>query len=733
MPPQAIRFFKENNLFLLFTVNTFLFWLVIQSFRSIPITPDFIILFALIIVFALVLDLFFKKRFLNEIAMKLSIVAVVASNILFYTLKIPLFVAIIFLGYAWFFPEFFREVTILNEKDANITALYTVISFYLAFSASVVERMFFFSLNFVIILIVGPSISVLVLLFVKGSSTENTLPATQSNDKVPESRKKSRFFSGIATILMSCVLSVLIVVVNNPSLITITSYSSYDWGQFIVLISGALWIAIMVAFRKKIKLEKKSATILIIGLNFLVLFPFVVSFFAWQFLNIVFFALALVALLTLLMLLLANLTRFECKISFMFCITGNLMFYFLCSYFGTVLFFVLINCITLMGGFLIYIVGYKNDLHFSLTALNLVKSKKIIASGIIILVVVSMLPLLKAILQSEKSYDKKVLAFYYPWYGNRTDYSNNSLGIEDPGGKDWHHWYDANDNYAGTDTPSYGFYDCNDPELIKKHLRLASDAGIDALICSWWGIDDFTDKTFDNLLTVAKNISSEVKFTIYYEASQQRFLSGSPQEAINAMSSEITYILEEYSDSPYFFKTEDKPVIFVYSTMLYSPLMWENIIQKVKEENDCFLIADVLPVPEVKTEILSCFDGIHVYNPTFYICEQRKLFNTNDTYGTIKEMYFSMRDIAKSYGKLWAATVIPGYDDRIIRNPGMLIDRNDGDTYNDLWELCINGEADWVLVTSFNEWHEGTEIEPSEEYGNYFISRTSDWAKRFTE
>ncbi len=92
-----------------------------------------------------------------------------------------------------------------------------------------------------------------------------------------------------------------------------------------------------------------------------------------------------------------------------------------------------------------------------------------------------------------------------------------------------------------------------------------------------------------------------------------------------------------------------------------------------------------------------------------------------------------MRDIARSYGKLWAGTTLAGYDDRIIRRPGMCIDRNDGDTYDDLWDLCIDAEADWVLITSFNEWHEGTEIEPSEEYGDLFIHRTNYWANKFKD
>jgi len=37
----------------------------------------------------------------------------------------------------------------------------------------------------------------------------------------------------------------------------------------------------------------------------------------------------------------------------------------------------------------------------------------------------------------------------------------------------------------------------------------------------------------------------------------------------------------------------------------------------------------------------------------------------------------------------------------------------------------------WVLVTSFNEWHEGSEVEPSLEYGSKYIELTGEFAQRF--
>ncbi|MHA1437289.1 MAG: hypothetical protein ACTSPD_06900 [Promethearchaeota archaeon] len=358
---------------------------------------------------------------------------------------------------------------------------------------------------------------------------------------------------------------------------------------------------------------------------------------------------------------------------------------------------------------------------------------------IIILSIIALTPIFKPIIINKKkqNYDNKILAFYYSWYGNETDYTNESLGIEDPTKDNWFHWNSNNfdnpkpDKYAGTNTPKYGLYDSNDPNLIKYHFNLAEQAKIDGFICTWWGIDDPTDVAFKNILTIARNLDTTIKLTIYFETNQERFKSSSEAEVISTISSEIKYLLENYGDNSYFLKINRKPVIFFYTTYLYSFFTWQKIISNVKSEYDCFLIADIFPLPEIRTEILSLFDGIHIYNPTLIISEQRKISIDKSTLGSIGNIYQSMLKIANSFNKLCALTTIPGYDDRTIREPGIEISRNDGETYDFLWKK--SKDADWVLITSFNEWHEGTEIEPSTQYNDYFITRTEYWAEKFKE
>jgi len=46
-------------------------------------------------------------------------------------------------------------------------------------------------------------------------------------------------------------------------------------------------------------------------------------------------------------------------------------------------------------------------------------------------------------------------------------------------------------------------------------------------------------------------------------------------------------------------------------------------------------------------------------------------------------------------------------------------------------EEAIKAKPDWVVIVSWNEWLEGTEIEPSVEDGDKYLKLTAEYAGRF--
>ena len=63
------------------------------------------------------------------------------------------------------------------------------------------------------------------------------------------------------------------------------------------------------------------------------------------------------------------------------------------------------------------------------------------------------------------------------------------------------------------------------------------------------------------------------------------------------------------------------------------------------------------------------------------------------------------------------------------------------------WKIALNSGATTISITSFNEWHEGTQIEPAKpasnkdftyldyepEGSNFYLNLTKCWVQQFTE
>jgi len=309
----------------------------------------------------------------------------------------------------------------------------------------------------------------------------------------------------------------------------------------------------------------------------------------------------------------------------------------------------------------------------------------------------------------ERAAPKLVLAFYYPWYGNPQGPSRR-----------WFHWDRVSYASIGTSTdyPLLGPYDSWDPRVVRSHILMAKAAGIDGFVCSWWGVGMFEDEAFARMLDVAA--SEGFNLTIYYEP-----IRGEREPPASQVVEELSYVLRKYSSHSAFLKIEGKPVVFVYAVEAYGrkPSFWADALAKVKNSTgiDAVFIADTF-----NTAYLGAFDGLHTYNPIWIrdhaavYAEEAKLVKT-----------YVQTGAAESYRKLWAATVNPGYDDRKIRSPGAHVPREGGAYYKRTWEAALSSEPDMILICTWNEWHEGTEIEPSREYGFDYLKITKEYAARY--
>ncbi len=327
--------------------------------------------------------------------------------------------------------------------------------------------------------------------------------------------------------------------------------------------------------------------------------------------------------------------------------------------------------------------------------------------------------------------NKRVLAFYYGWYGTPQV------------SREWRHWNAGGLNpdkmkngkreIASAHEPKGDVYDSSDEEIILRHLELAQNAGIDALVVSWWGGNTFEEKNLLKMMDVIEKKKIRVRVAVYVEAV--------PQYDEKQILPMLQYIVKNFTGRKSYFTTDNgKPVIFVYGRAIFpsvfcmfegcektppEKISWNEALVEIKKEKNVFVVADAVAytmfnkLPDIAA---MGFDGAHVYNPHL---ETNMKLNMAKTYKNFVKQ-------AEKLKLLPAVTVIPGYDDRWSgRKVASVTERNSGKLYSDLWDDAISSGAPWVLITSFNEWHEGSEIEPSMGYGDTYLKLTKEKVSKF--
>ena len=305
---------------------------------------------------------------------------------------------------------------------------------------------------------------------------------------------------------------------------------------------------------------------------------------------------------------------------------------------------------------------------------------------------------------------KKVLAFYYGWYGN-----------PQVSGR-WVHWHEVDEAKrsigSSTHYPQLGPYDSHDPKIVEQHCRWAKEVGIDGFIVSWWQPNDFHDQGLPLLLETAQRFGLEV--TAYFETVP----NNDRTKALN----DVLYLLERYGKHPAWLKLDGKPVLFVYGRAIGQIGLnsWLWVIGEVNRryEGGAVFIGD-----QISRQAARVFDGIHTYNIT-----GNTQGKSVDEIRSWAQKTFPQWVAIAGDGRIACLTIIPGYDDSKLpdrKPPRPITERHGGQTYRVFWEAVLQANPDWVLITSWNEWHEGSEIEPSVEHGDRELKTTAEFAPKF--
>jgi hypothetical protein len=294
---------------------------------------------------------------------------------------------------------------------------------------------------------------------------------------------------------------------------------------------------------------------------------------------------------------------------------------------------------------------------------------------------------------------KPVLAYYYGWY------TKNSWlgGIEGPS------------SLAVADVPSIGLYNSQNISVVDIQINEALSAGINGFIASWWGPNSFTDNT-DKILIDEASKFSDFSVTLYFETEIIQKMNSSMTTEESQIVNDVSYIMQNYASNPAFTEVGGKQVLFFYGVDNWPLQFWANVTSSVHlNYPDLSLVSD-----SFNPAYLAVFDGASSYVDLGYMTQTLSL--ENGTYPTFLEL----SQLARNEGKLWFATASPGFNGTNAgKDQFPIVARDDGDTFTKGWDIAQNSNPDGIIVGTWNEFYEGTSIEPTNSYGTFYLQLTA--------
>ena len=263
---------------------------------------------------------------------------------------------------------------------------------------------------------------------------------------------------------------------------------------------------------------------------------------------------------------------------------------------------------------------------------------------------------------AEAARTPRVGIFYYSWYS--TEPRDGAYG----------HWAQNNRpapfQIASNFFPARGVYSSSDPVVLRAQMRDIRAAGVDEVIVSWWGTGSVEDQRLPAVLKAAR--AARLTVALHVEP----YAGRTPASVAADVASARTLGITDF---------------YVYEPLLSPAVDWAAANAGLSG------VRIFAGTGLAGFAAAGRFTGVYTYDIVRYRAS---------SFGRICAQ-------ARVQHLLCAPSVGPGFDARRSTGANTVEPRRRGQTYDRMWRAALNAAPDMVTVTSYNEWHEGTQIEPA--------------------
>ncbi|XP_033837224.1 glycoprotein endo-alpha-1,2-mannosidase-like protein [Periophthalmus magnuspinnatus] len=293
--------------------------------------------------------------------------------------------------------------------------------------------------------------------------------------------------------------------------------------------------------------------------------------------------------------------------------------------------------------------------------------------------------------------------------------------------------------------PELGAYSSRDPAVLESHMEQIGASAAGVLVVSWYppGLADDNGEPTEDLIPAVLDAAyrHNLKVTFHIQA-----YHGRNDQSVH---DNVKYIIDRYGDHGAFYKFttsngKSMPLFYIYDSYLTSPESWSELLSPTGSHSlrasvyDSLFIALIVEERHKHDILAAGFDGMYTY------------FASNGfSFGSSHHNWKAIKAFCDANNLLFIPSVGPGYIDTSIRpwNNHNTRNRVNGRYYETALQAALNVRPEMVTITSFNEWHEGTQIERavpkktvSRVYLDYqphgpehFLELTRNWIEQFNK
>lgn len=328
----------------------------------------------------------------------------------------------------------------------------------------------------------------------------------------------------------------------------------------------------------------------------------------------------------------------------------------------------------------------------------------------------------------------------------------------------WYHWdWDPNGN-GGSDHldhipdrldengrydlatahyPLIGPYDSLDPALVEYQLASAWAAGIRGFVVDWYGPNDVEglDRAAFQVLQKIEDWQAHYGFQFYLALTyEEQILNRIPQaQQEETAVAHLRHVLESYARSPAYLTYQNTPVIFMFQAWtdgqpgLLTPEQLQRVQASLPEFHLLYMGAEQAYLP-VTDGFYSWVGGTNSDPADWGEDYANWLFPEQD-------FQTAQHGLDLTVGSVWAGFDDSGVNAWDVNGLGIprFVERQDGLVYQQTWSLALQDKQTrqragpaWVQIVTWNDWNEGSEIEPSLEDGRFYLEQTQLHAAEYT-